>query len=251
MWLCDSSIGRKVVMSVTGIALILFLTFHASMNVVALFSGRAYNMICEFLGANWYAVVATIALAALAVLHIVYAFVLYAQNKKARGNNSYAVTSKPEKVEWASQNMLVLGIIVLLGLLLHLFNFWYNMMFAELAGFEGNFAPSDGFAYIVETFSCPVYTVLYLIWIVAIWFHLSHGFWSALHTFGWNGKVWMCRWKVIGTVYVTIIMLMFAVVALAFAFGIAPSLQEACCPGCPGAPELPGCPGGPVGGPCF
>ena len=57
MWLIKSSIGRKVVMSVTGIALILFLTFHASMNVVALFSYKGYNMICEFLGANWYAVV--------------------------------------------------------------------------------------------------------------------------------------------------------------------------------------------------
>ena len=62
MWLINSSIGRKVVMSVTGIALILFLTFHMSMNIVALFSGEAYNMICEFLGANWYAVVATVAL---------------------------------------------------------------------------------------------------------------------------------------------------------------------------------------------
>ena len=59
MWLINSSIGRKVVMSVTGIALILFLTFHGCMNVVALFSGEAYNMICELLGANWYAVVAT------------------------------------------------------------------------------------------------------------------------------------------------------------------------------------------------
>ena len=62
MWLINSSIGRKVVMSLTGIALILFMTFHASMNVVALFSGDAYNMICKLLGANWYAVVATIAL---------------------------------------------------------------------------------------------------------------------------------------------------------------------------------------------
>ena len=53
MWLCNSSIGRKVVMSVTGIALILFLTFHGCMNVVALFSAKGYNMICEFLGANW------------------------------------------------------------------------------------------------------------------------------------------------------------------------------------------------------
>ena len=67
MWLINSSIGRKVVMSVTGIALILFLTFHGCMNVVALFSGDAYNMICELLGANWYAVVATLGLAALAV----------------------------------------------------------------------------------------------------------------------------------------------------------------------------------------
>ena len=65
MWLSNSSIGRKVVMSVTGIALILFLTFHMSMNVVALFSGDAYNMVCEFLGANWYALVATLALALL------------------------------------------------------------------------------------------------------------------------------------------------------------------------------------------
>ena len=56
-------------MSVTGIALILFLTFHASMNVVALISAKGYNMICEFLGANWYAVVATIGLAGLVALH--------------------------------------------------------------------------------------------------------------------------------------------------------------------------------------
>ena len=69
MWLINSSIGRKVVMSVTGIALILFLTFHGCMNVVALFSGEAYNTICELLGANWYAVVATLGLAALAVCH--------------------------------------------------------------------------------------------------------------------------------------------------------------------------------------
>ena len=69
MWLINSSIGRKVVMSVTGIALILFLTFHCCMNVVALFSGKAYNMICELLGANWYALVATLGLAALAVSH--------------------------------------------------------------------------------------------------------------------------------------------------------------------------------------
>ena len=227
MWLINSSIGRKVVMSVTGVALILFLTFHCCMNIVALFSGDAYNMICELLGANWYAVVATLGLAALAVIHIVYAFILTAQNRRARGNERYEVTSKPEKVEWASQNMLVLGIIILLGLLLHLFNFWYNMMFAELVGMEGlAHGPADGFAWIQETFANPVFVVLYIIWIVAIWFHLSHGFWSAMHTLGWNGKIWFNRWRIIGLVYTTLLMLGFLIVVLAFAFKCAPSL---CC----------------------
>jgi len=229
MWLTNSSIGRKVIMSVTGLALILFLTFHGSMNVVALFSGEAYNMICELLGANWYAVAATVGLAALAMLHIVYAFILTFQNRKARGANSYAVTSKPEKVEWASQNMLVLGIIILLGLLLHLYNFWYNMMFAELTGMPTKLSPSDGFGWIQETFSNPVFVVLYVIWICAIWFHLTHGFWSAMQTLGWSGKTWLDRWRCIGFIYVTLLMLMFLVVVLAFAFGCAPSL---CCGAC-------------------
>ncbi len=211
-------------MSVTGIALILFLTFHCAMNIVALFSGEAYNMICELLGANWYAVVATLGLAALAVIHIVFAFILTAQNRTARGKERYAVTDKPEKVEWASQNMLVLGIIILLGLLLHLFNFWYNMMFAEIMGFTAGHLPSDGFAFIIDTFSNPIYAVLYVIWICAIWFHLTHGFWSAMQTLGISGKIWFNRWRVIGFIYVTLLMLGFLVVVLAFAFKCAPSL---------------------------
>lgn len=224
MWLINSSIGRKVVMSVMGIALVLFLTFHACMNLAAFFSGDAYNMICEFLGSNWYAVLATLALAALAVIHIVYAFILTAQNRRARGESRYAVTSKPAKVEWASQNMLVLGLIVVLGLLLHFYNFWYNMMFAELTHISVPHDPADGFAYIQDTFANPVFVVLYLVWLGALWFHLSHGFWSALQTIGWNGKVWFNRWKCIGNVYVTLVILCFVFVVLAFALGFAPAL---------------------------
>ena len=232
MWLINSSIGRKVVMSVTGLCLILFLTFHCCMNVVALFSGEAYNMICELLGANWYAVVATIGLAALAVIHIVFAFILTAQNRTARGNSRYdvATTVNAGKVEWASKNMLVLGIIILLGLLLHLFNFWYNMMFAEIVGFSAGHLPSDGFAFIIDTFQNPVFVVLYLIWLCAIWFHLTHGFWSAMQTLGISGKIWLCRWRWIGGIYVTLLMLGFLVVVLAFAFKLAPSLY--CYAGC-------------------
>ena len=228
MWLCNSSIGRKVVMSVTGLALVLFLTFHACMNVVALFSAEAYNQICELLGSNWYAIAATSALAALVAIHIIYAFILTIQNRKARGNNKYAVTDKPGKVEWASQNMLVLGIIIILGVLLHLFNFWYNMMFAEIAGIENlKHGPTDGFAWIQETFSNPLYVVLYLIRIVAIWFHLTHGIWSGVQTLGWSGHTWFNRWKCISQIWATIVMGLFALVALAFAF----------CPDCLGGFE--------------
>ena len=229
MWLINSSIGRKVVMSVTGIALILFLTFHGCMNMVALFSEEGYNMICEFLGANWYAVVATMGLAALAVLHIVYAFILTAQNRTARGESRYEVATevKAGKVEWASKNMLVLGLIICIGLLIHLWNFWYNMMFAELVGAMPAISPTDGFGWIKETFSNPVFVVIYIVWLAAIWFHLSHGFWSAMQTLGVSGKIWLKRWMCIGNIYVTVLMLMFLVVVLAFAFGCAPSLG--CC----------------------
>ena len=227
MWLINSSIGRKVVMSVTGIALILFLTFHGCMNVVALFSEEGYNMICEFLGANWYAVVATLGLAALAVIHIVYAFILTAQNRTARGDNRYevATTVNAGKVEWASKNMFVLGLIICIGLLIHLWNFWYNMMFAELVGAMPAISPTDGFGWMKVTFSNPVFVVIYIVWFIAIWFHLTHGFWSAMQTLGVSGKIWFKRWQCIGFIYVTVLMLMFLVVVLAFAFGCAPSLS--------------------------
>ena len=232
MWLLKSSIGKKVVMAVTGIALILFLTFHCCMNMVALFSGEAYNLICEMLGANWYAVVATVGLAALAVCHIVFAFILTAENRRARGENRYAVATTTNNSglldvaeRWASSNMLVLGLIILLGLLMHLKHFWYNMMFAEIVGMPTKLSPSDGFGWIQETFANPVFVVLYLVWFAVIWFHLAHGFWSSMHTLGMSGKIWQKRMQCIGLVYVTLLMLGYTAVVLGFAFGCAPSLH--------------------------
>lgn len=222
MWLINSPIGRKVVMSLTGICLILFLTFHACMNVVALFSGDAYNTICELLGDNWYALLGTAGLAFLAVCHIVYAFILTAQNRRARGEQRYEVTSRRPEVEWASQNMLVLGLIIVVGLCLHLYNFWANMMLAELTGSDPNIAgvmgPTDGAALIAYTFSQPVYVVLYIVWLAALWLHLTHGFWSAMQTMGWSGKVWFSRWKCIGNIYATLLILCFLAVVLVFFF---------------------------------
>ena len=217
MWLLNSSIGRKLIMSISGLFLILFLLFHLCMNVAAVFSGEAYNMICGFLGANWYALLGTLVLAAGAVVHFAYAIMLTLQNRKARGNDRYALNARPKGVEWASQNMFVLGIIVILGLILHFTQFWYNMMFAELAGFEGQFGPTDGAAFITFFFQGNIVnTVLYLVWFAALWFHLTHGFWSAIQTLGWSNNLWMSRWECTSKWVATIICGAFAIITIIF-----------------------------------
>ena len=221
MWLTNSSIGRKVIMSVTGLALILFLTFHGCMNLVALFSREGYIMICEMLGANWYAVVATAGLGVLVLLHFVYAIILTLQNQKARGNSKYAVVDRPEKVEWASQNMFVLGVIVILGMGLHLYNFWAKMMLVELmhVGGTAELYATDGYYWIQQTFSNTIYSIIYLVWLCALWFHLNHGMWSAFQSLGASGKTWLPRLKCIGLVYSTIVIGMFVAVVLYFWLG--------------------------------
>ena len=217
MWLLNSSIGRKLIMSVSGLFLILFLLFHLCMNVAAVFSGEAYNTICGLLGSNWYAVAGTLVLAAGVVVHFAYAIMLTLQNRKARGNDRYALNARPKGVTWASQNMLVLGAIVIIGMILHFTQFWYNMMFAELAGIHGDINPQDGAAFINFYFKGNiVYTVLYLVWFAALWFHLTHGFWSAIQTLGWNNNLWMGRLECISKWVATIICGAFAIITIIF-----------------------------------
>lgn len=216
-----SSITKKLIMAITGGALVLFLLFHGSMNIVAIISKEGYNMICEFLGANWYALVATAGLAALMVFHLIYAFVLSFQNYKARGKQRYAVVDRQEGVSWASKNMLVIGAIVLLGLGLHLFNFWANMQLPEVLHKLGMHVEedvmalvADGSHYIVNTFSCSVYSIIYLVWLAFLWFHLAHGVASVMQSIGWNNHVWKNRIEVIGKVVAALIVLLFASVVI-------------------------------------
>ena len=223
MWLLNSSIGKKLIMSISGLFLVLFLLFHLSMNVAAVFSGEAYNMVCSLLGSNWYAVAATLVLAAGVVIHFVYAIILTLQNRKARGNDRYAINARPKGVEWASQNMFVLGLIVILFMLLHFSQFWYKMMFAELIGHHevalgsAMVSPQDGAAFINYYFQGnAVITVLYLIWYVALWFHLTHGFGSAIQTIGWNNTIWMNRWECISKIVATVICGLFAIITIIF-----------------------------------
>jgi len=212
-WLLNSSIGRKFIMSISGIFLVLFLLFHLSMNLTLLFSTDAYDLICEFLGANWYAIVGTLVLAAGVVIHIVYGTWITLINRKARGVERYASSSKT-KTEWASQNMWILGAIIFLGLVIHFWNFWYQMQYAELI--QSPDAVTEGSGLVIGLFSKPAFVVIYLLWLLALWFHLTHGVWSAFQTLGWNGKLWFSRLQVIANIVATVVMIGFAAVPVYF-----------------------------------
>jgi succinate dehydrogenase / fumarate reductase cytochrome b subunit len=232
MWLINSSIGRKFVMSITGTALVLFLLFHLCMNVTAVFSADAYNAICALLGAKWYAVVATIGLAALIALHFIYALMLTLKNRKARGSSKYKVGARPKGVSWASQNLFVIGLIIIGFFLLHLSQFWYKMMFAELMGHHEvelagkTVGTTSGAVFISYYFSQLWIVILYLVWYAALWFHLTHGVWSAIQTLGISNELWLKRWKAVAYAVATIIFLGFAFVTLFFYLK---SLCGGCC----------------------
>ena len=192
MWLTSSSIGRKFIMALTGACLVLFVTFHCVMNAIALVWPTAYNVICEFLGANWYALVASMGLALLFIIHIIWASMLTIQNRRARGNQRYSISKNAPGVEWSSKNMYVLGVVILAFLVVHLIQF------------------------IQEAFKCAWTPVVYIIGFVALWFHMNHGFWSMFQTIGWNNTIWIQRLKKVSAWWTSIVVALFVAQALVF-----------------------------------
>lgn len=212
-----SSIGKKLIMSISGAFLFLFLIFHMVMNGAVIFSDEAYNAIAAFLGANWYALIGTAILALGVFVHFLYASILTIKNMKARGKNRYAVTKRSKGVEWSSKNMYILGAVIIIGLILHLYHFWWNMQLVEVMGEHVNQfgqSPTNGAWLIRERFSDIVYVIIYLVWFVAVWLHLTHGIWSMFHTVGWNSKVWMKRMKWISYILATLIVGAFALIVI-------------------------------------
>lgn len=218
-FIVSSSVGRKLVMSISGAFLVFFITFHATMNVVALISADAYNWICAVLGANWYALVATVILAGGVVVHIAYGCWLTIQNLRARGKERYAVRKPQEGVHWSAKNMLVLGFVVLGGLFVHLIHFWSKMQLVEILGEHVNSVglnPQDGYGLIEYTFSKWYNVAIYLLWFAAMWLHLQHGLWSMFQSAGFSNQKWLPRLKMIANIWTSLVMAMFAVVVIVF-----------------------------------
>ncbi len=211
-WLIKSSIGRKFIQSISGLFMILFLMFHVSMNLVLIFNYETYNFLAnKMLGANWWAIVGTIVIFFGFGIHIIYSIILTLQNRKARGNIRYESSSKTSTT-WASKNMFILGLVIALFLILHFYQMWYQMQFKELFMIEG--ARHDSAQLVEEVFSNVWIVILYVVAFIALWFHLTHGFWSALHTVGWNNDIWISRIKIIGNVLATLICISFVAVAV-------------------------------------
>lgn len=218
MWLTSSSVGRKFIMAVSGCALVLFVTFHCVMNSVAILWPTAYNMVCEFLGANWYALVGTAGLALLIAIHIIYACWLTVQNRRARGKDRYLITSRPKSVEWSSKNMLVLGFVVIAFMGLHLYQFWAKMQLPEVCGMATEYPAAAGTLFLADTFGNIWVSCVYVVAFIALWLHLTHGFWSMFQSIGWDSTRWIPRWKCIGCWWTSIVCLLFVAQVAVFTY---------------------------------
>lgn len=214
-----SSIGKKLIMSISGLFLIIFLLLHMSINffsVVDSFKGTfgdpdgLFALGCEFMSLPIVTVMVPI-LALGFIIHIIYACYLTWCNIDTRGGyRRYEVASKAKTESWASRNMFALGIIVLGFIVFHLTHFWADMQLKEFMGQE----TENPYLLLTTTFSHWWMLALYLIWFGAIWFHLTHGFWSAFQTIGWSNAIWVKRLNVIGYIVATLIFLGFASVAI-------------------------------------
>ena len=223
------SIGRKFIQAVSGAFLIIFLLLHATINffsVIDSFTGKfgvvanddklfsagdgLFQLGCDFMSTP----VITIMVPVLALgflIHIGYGIYLSYYDMRARGGvKRYEVASKAKADSWASTNMLVLGIVILGIVFFHLTHFWADMQLKEFTGGEAE----NPYLLLTTVFGSLFNLIVYLVWFVAVWYHLCHGFWSMFQTVGWSGSVWMKRLKVIGVIVATIICLMFVTVAV-------------------------------------
>lgn len=215
----QTSIGKKLIMSVTGLFLIIFMLLHTTINCFAVLDSLRgtwgteegwFQLGCDFMALPIVNVMVPV-LAAGFIIHILYAFILSVTNFKARGGvKRYEVNSRAKADSFAAQNMIYLGIVVLGFIAFHLTHFWADMQLQE---FTGGHAENPYFL-LERTFGQWWVVALYIVWFVALYMHIGHGFWSALQTVGWNNMIWLNRWKWTGRIVGALIVLGLTAVAV-------------------------------------
>ena len=210
-------------MGLTGLFLISFLIVHCSVNAMIFFNdnGDTFNHWAHFMGSNLIIRVMEIGLFAGILLHVVQGMILWARNSKARPVK-YAVNKASTNSVWYSRSMGLLGTLILLFLILHLYHFWTPSRLGGIAGihdlqetklgveYNGQ-EVHDLYAEMLTVFQNNLWVVIvYVLGVISLFWHLLHGFQSAFQTFGLNHKRYTPLVKIIGIAYSVIICLLFA-----------------------------------------
>ncbi len=219
MFMYKSSIGKKFVQAISGAFLIVFLLLHGTINffsVIDTFTGKfgapdgLFQKGCDFMALPIVDIMVPI-LALGFIIHIGYGIWLSVQNLHARGGlKRYEVPNKGAADSWSSTNMFILGIVIFGLLAFHLTHFWAKMQLLDFTGGEAE----NPYMLLLKTFSNPWILAIYVVWFVAVFLHLAHGFWSMFQTVGWNSQIWFKRLKVIGVIVAAIIVILFLATAV-------------------------------------
>jgi succinate dehydrogenase / fumarate reductase, cytochrome b subunit len=215
-----SSIGKKVVMGITGLFLISFLLIHCFLNSLIFFNdgGLTFNEGGHFMATNWIIRVVEVVLFIGLILHIVQALMLSLENRKARPI-AYDQYNGAASSTWYSRSMGLLGTLLLIFLIVHLAHFWVKSRFTGLPGEDAN-GHEDLYAVMRETFNITWVVVLYCISMISLAYHLLHGFQSAFQTLGLNHKKYTPIIKQVGICFSIVIPLIFAAMPLAMHLGL-------------------------------
>lgn len=219
MWLVrflTSSIGQKLVMSLTGLFLISFLAVHLLGNLQLLIpdGGESFNIYAKFMTTNPLIKFTSYGLYFFLLLHAVQGILLWLTNKSAKGSTYSA--GKP-KTSFASRNMGPLGMIILIFLIIHMYQFWFKMKvgWVKMVEYDGVMV-KDLYEPVEVAFTNPLFVIFYVFCMIAIGFHLSHGFQSAFQSMGLNHKKYTPFIKGMGLVYSILVPLGFAIIPIWF-----------------------------------
>ncbi len=183
----NSSIGRKLIMALSGVFLIVFLTQHLVINLTSLIpdNGKVFNFISHFMGNNPVVQFILQPILILGVMiHFIMGMYLEVLNRRSR-QTSYVVYSGKSGASWASRNMIISGLVILSFLIMHFYDFWVPEMVYKYVEFN----PLDENRYfheLQEKFykGGVVKLFLYCVSFVLLGLHLSHGFSSSLQSMG-------------------------------------------------------------------
>ena len=216
--LFKSSLGKKYLMGLTGLFLISFLVVHCFINAMVFFdaSGSLFNEYAHFMGTNILIRIAEVGLFAGLLLHIVDGLTLYFQNRAARPQK-YAYTVHAESVSWYSRSMAILGTLLLIFLIMHLYHFWLKSRFLGLPEVDHpqfKVKMLDLYSEMKVVFSYLPAVIIYVLAQFALGYHLLHGFWSAFQSLGLNHTKYNKAIHTAGTVFAVAIPFIFALMPI-------------------------------------